>query len=59
MVGTLTLFGTQKRNVFVDETGREYKIYNVSVCGTTSKTKYTQLIKYNDKYWYEIRSLYV
>lgn len=57
MFGTLTLKGTQEKNIFVDQTGAEYKIINSWIIPKIQVERYILIKKYDDNYWWLIRSL--
>lgn len=57
MLGTLTLRGVQIKNIFVDETGREFKIANSWVPPIIQIEKYVLLQKREDGYWQLLRAI--
>lgn len=57
MIGTLTLRGVQIKNIFVDETGRKFKIANSWVPPIMQVEKYVLLQKRDDNYWQLIRDI--
>ena len=57
MFGTLTLKGIQKRNRFVDEISREYRLINSWTAPNYEVEKFVLLRKFNDEAWYVMRSL--
>ncbi len=57
MFGTLTLKGHQNKNVFVDESGRTFRIINMWSDANAEVYKYVQLRKFNDDSWYLMRDL--
>lgn len=57
MLGTLTLRGVQVKNIFVDETGREFKIANSWVPPIMQIEKYVLLKKREDGYWQLLRAI--
>lgn len=57
MIGTITLRGVQIKNIFVDETGREFKLANSWVPPIMRVEKYVLLRKRNDDSWHLIRDI--
>lgn len=57
MFGTLTLRGTQLRNIFVAENGSEYKLINSWVVPPTKMEKFVLLRKFDDESWYVLRDI--
>lgn len=57
MFGTLTLKGVQEKNIFVDEHGNSYRLINSWTYPNTQMKRYVQILKYNDDYWFLIRTL--
>lgn len=57
MIGTITLRGVQIKNIFVDETGREFKIANSWVPPIMRVEKYVLLRKRDDDSWHLIRDI--
>ena len=57
MIGTITLRGVQIKNIFVDETGREFKIANSWVPPIMQVEKYVLLRKRDDDSWHLIRDI--
>jgi hypothetical protein len=57
MIGTITLRGIQIKNIFIDETGREFKIANSWVPPIMQVEKYVLLQKRDDNYWQLIRDI--
>lgn len=57
MFGTLTLKGVQEKNIFVDELGNSYRLINSWICPNIQMKRYVQIRKYNDDYWYLMRTL--
>jgi spore maturation protein SpmB len=57
MIGTITLRGIQIKNIFIDETGREFKIANSWVPPIMQVEKYVLLRKRDDDYWQLIRDI--
>ena len=57
MIGTITLRGIQIKNIFIDETGREFKIANSWVPPIMQVEKYVLLQKRDDKCWQLIRDI--
>lgn len=57
MIGTLTLRGIQVKNIFVDETRREFKIANSWVPPIMEIEKYVLLQKRDDGYWQLLRAI--
>ena len=57
MFGTITLKGYQEKNIFVSENGTKYKIINSWIIPPTKQYRFVLLQKYNEEYWYLIRSL--
>lgn len=57
MIGTITLRGIQIKNIFIDETGREFKIANSWVPPIMQVEKYVLLQKRDDNCWQLIRDI--
>ena len=57
MFGTLTLKGVQEKNIFVDELGNSYRLINSWICPNIQMKRYVQIRKYNDDYWFLMRTL--
>lgn len=57
MFGTLTLKGVQEKNIFVDEHGNSYRLINSWICPNIQMKRYVQIRKYNDDYWFLMRTL--
>lgn len=59
MFGTITLKGVQRRNIFVSETGQEYRIINYWVHPKSEVEKYVLLRKFDDNYWRIMREIVI
>lgn len=57
MLGTRTLRGVQEKNLFVDESGHEYRLINSWLVPTLKIEKFILLKKFDDNYWWVIRQL--
>lgn len=57
MFGTITLRGTQERNIFVSHFGQTYKIINSWIQPGYKFERYVLLKKYDDEYWWLMRCL--
>lgn len=57
MFGTLTLKGTQLKNIFVAEDGSEYKLINSWVVPPMRMEKFVLLRKFDDEFWYLLRDV--
>jgi hypothetical protein len=59
MFGTRTLVGIQEKNLFVDESGHEFRLINTWVPPKMQVKKFILIKKYNDNYWYLMRDLII
>jgi hypothetical protein len=57
MLGTRTLRGVQEKNLFVDESGREYRLVNSWLVPNLKIEKFVLLKKFDDTYWWVVRQL--
>lgn len=57
MLGTRTLRGVQEKNLFVDESGQEYRLVNSWLVPNLKIEKFVLLKKFDDNYWWVIRQL--
>jgi hypothetical protein len=57
MLGTRTLRGVQEKNLFVDESGHEYRLVNSWLVSNLKIEKFVLLKKFDDNYWWVIRQL--
>lgn len=57
MFGTRTVRGIQEKNLFVDESGHEYRLINSWLVPPLRMEKFVLITKFNDEYWWVIRQL--
>lgn len=57
MLGTRTLRGVQEKNLFVDESGQEYRLVNSWLVPNLKIERFVLLKKFDDNYWWVIRQL--